>query len=291
MQPMTTDLSQARTVRAALDIATARLMGHSGTPRLDAQLILAHLLNRRREYLIAHDELLLSAEQAAAYDKLIALRVSGMPIAYILGRRAFFDRELIVNSHVLIPRPETELVVECALTWVRSQGRQSDPTLRIVDVGTGSGAIAIALASQLPKARILATDISAAALQVAQLNGRDLPNVRYVQCDLLSGIGSQFDVICANLPYIATAELNVLEVAKFEPAIALDGGSDGLTLIRRLLEQAPSRVTSPGLVLLEIGADQGDAALAAARQFFGSAAQVSVRKDHAGLDRVLQVLV
>jgi release factor glutamine methyltransferase len=201
----------------------------------------------------------------------------------------FFDRELIVNPHVLIPRPETELIVECALAWIRAHGRQSDPTLRLVDVGTGSGAIAIALAGQLPRARILATDISAAALRVAQLNGRDLPNVRYVQCDLLSGIGGRFDVICANLPYIATAELDVLEVAKFEPAIALNGGSDGLALIRRLLAQAPSRMAKPGLLLLEIGADQGKAARAAAQAVFGRMAQVSVRKDLAGLDRVLYV--
>lgn len=264
-------------------------MGHSGTPRLDAQLILAHLLNQRREQLIAHDEMPLSIDQIAAYAKLIALRASGMPIAYILGRRTFFDREFVVNPHVLIPRPETELIVECALAWIQAHDRQSDPTLRIVDVGTGSGAIAIALAGRLPNARILATDISVAALQVAQLNGRDLPNVRYMQCDLLSGIGGQFDVICANLPYIATAELNVLEVAKFEPAVALDGGSDGLALIRRLLEQAPSHMAKPGLLLLEIGADQGEAARAAAQAAFGQAAQISLRKDLSGLDRVLHV--
>jgi release factor glutamine methyltransferase len=286
---MMTDLRQARTIRAALEAATAQLMGHSGAPRLDAQLILAHLLNQRREQLIAHDEMPLSIDQIAAYAKLIALRASGMPIAYILGRRTFFDRELVVNPHVLIPRPETELIVECALAWIQAHDRQSDPTLRIVDVGTGSGAIAIALAGRLPNARILATDISVAALQVAQLNGRDLPNVRYMQCDLLSGIGGQFDVICANLPYIATAELNVLEVAKFEPAIALDGGSDGLALIRRLLEQAPSHMAKPGLLLLEFGADQGEAARAAAQAAFGQAAQISLRKDLSGLDRVLQV--
>jgi release factor glutamine methyltransferase len=283
------ELRHARTVRAALEAATAQLMGHSGTPRLDAQLILAHLLNQRREQLIAHDEMPLSIDQIAAYAKLIALRASGMPIAYILGRRTFFDRELVVNPHVLIPRPETELIVECALAWIQAHDRQSDPTLRIVDVGTGSGAIAVALASRLPSARILATDISVAALQVAQLNGRDLPNVRYMQCDLLSGIGGQFDVICANLPYIATAELNVLEVAKFEPAIALDGGSDGLALIRRLLEQAPSHMARPGLLLLEIGADQGESARAAAQAAFGQTAQISLRKDLSGLDRVLHV--
>lgn len=287
---MRTELRQARTIRAALDAATAELMGHSGAPRLDAQLILAHLLEQRREYLIAHDEVALSAEQAIAYAKLIALRRRGMPTAYILGRRAFFDRDLVVTPHVLIPRPETELIVERALAWIHAQGRQNDPRLRIVDVGTGSGAIAVALAGRLPAARILATDISSAALQVAQINGRAFPNLGYVQCDLLSGIGGRFAVICANLPYIATAALDVLEVAKFEPAIALDGGSDGLALIRRLLQQAPSRLAKPGLLLLEIGADQGAAALTAAQEAFGQAAQISIHQDQAGLDRVLQVL-
>ncbi|MFN7210795.1 MAG: N5-glutamine methyltransferase family protein, partial [Aggregatilineales bacterium] len=165
----------------------------------------------------------------------------------------------------------------------------SDPTLRIADVGTGSGAIAVTLAARLPAARVLATDISAAALQVAQRNGQNLPNLRYMQCDLLSGIGGQFDVICANLPYIATAELQELEVAKFEPLLALDGGADGLALIRALLQQAPSHMTTPGLLLLEIGAEQGEAVCAAAQEAFGERAQISLHKDRAGLDRVLQV--
>ncbi len=266
-------------------------MGHSGAPRLDAQLILAHLLSMTREQLIAHDEAALSPEQAAAYAKLVGLRAHGMPIAYILGKRSFFDREFTVTSHVLIPRPETELIVEKALAWVQAHGRQSDPLLRVVDIGTGSGVIALSLAARLPAARVLATDFSAAALQVAQHNGRDLRNVRFMQGDLLAGIGGQFDVICANLPYIATAELDVLEVAKFEPAIALDGGKDGLALVRRLLKQAPSRLAQPGILLLEIGADQGAAVLAASHEAFPHGAQISLHQDHAALDRVLQVLL
>lgn len=286
---MTTDLLGARTIRKALEAARAQLSPHSRTPQLDAQLILAHLLNQRREYLIAHDDMALSLDQIVAYAKLIEQRARGMPIAYLLGKQAFFDRELIVTPQVLIPRPETELIVERALAWVEAQGRQSDPTLRIVDVGTGSGAIAVTLAARLPSARVLATDISAAALQVAQRNGQNLPNLRYMQCDLLSGIGGQFDVICANLPYIATRELQELEVAKFEPLLALDGGADGLALIRALLQQSPSHMTTPGLLLLEIGAEQGEAVCAAAQEAFGERAQISLHKDRADLDRVLQV--
>lgn len=289
--PMMNDLAAARTIAAALTAATGILMGRSSAPRLDAQLILAHLLNVRREHLIAHDEAPLNAEQAGTYAKLVGLRAHGMPIAYVLGRRTFFEREFMVTSHVLIPRPETELIVEKALAWVQAQGRQSDPLLRVVDIGTGSGAIALSLAARLPAARVLATDLSAAALQVAQYNGRDLRNVRFMQGDLLAGIGGQFDVICANLPYIATAELDVLEVAKFEPAIALDGGKDGLALIRRLLQQAPSRLAKPSILLLEIGADQGAAALAAAQAAFPHGARISLHQDHADLDRVVQVLL
>ncbi|MCE7946728.1 MAG: peptide chain release factor N(5)-glutamine methyltransferase [Chloroflexi bacterium CFX4] len=285
------DPAAARTIAAALTAATGILMGHSGAPRLDAQLILAHLLSTTREHLIAHDEASLSPEQAAAYAKLVGLRARGMPTAYIVGKRTFFDREFTVTSHVLIPRPETELIVEKALGWVQAQGRQSDPLLRVVDVGTGSGVIALSLAAHLPAARVLATDLSAAALQVAQHNGRDLRNVRFMQGDLLAGIGGQFDVMCANLPYIATAELDVLEVAKFEPAIALDGGKDGLALVRRLLQQAPSRLAKPSILLLEIGADQGEAALAAAHEAFPHGAQISLHQDHAALDRVLEVLL
>lgn len=268
----------------ALRAAARALEGHSGSPRLDAQLILAHLLRRPREYLIAHGEAMLNADQGGAFAKLLTLRAAGMPIAYILGARPFYDRDFRLTSHVLIPRPETEHVVEAALAW--AAGRPGP--LRIVDVGTGSGVIGVTLAAHLPTAEVIATDASFAALRVAQINGEGLPNLRFVQSDLLAALPGPFDIIAANLPYIATADLSVLDVAKFEPHIALDGGPDGLVLIRRLLAQAPARLKSPALILLEMGADQGAAVAAAARAVF-PAAQVAVIKDLAGLDRVVRV--
>jgi release factor glutamine methyltransferase len=285
---MTSAPVPAVTVAAALRQAIALLMGASGSPRLDAELILAHVLDQRREWLVAHDESLITPEQRRIFDKLITLRRRGMPVPYILGRRGFFERDFRVTSHVLIPRPETEHLVEAALAWVADRGGTSAEGLHIVDVGTGSGVIALSLAARLPRAHILATDVSAAALLVARENGTGLGNVRYVQANLLDGIRASFDVICANLPYIATHDLSVLDVAKFEPPVALDGGGDGLTLIRELLRQAPSHLKKPGLVLLEIGADQGANARALAQTAFPNAV-VTVLKDYGGLDRVVRI--
>jgi release factor glutamine methyltransferase len=158
----------------------------------------------------------------------------------------------------------------------------------LIDVGTGCGAIAVTLAAHLPQAQVIASDVSAAALLIARENGQGVPNLSYVQSDILAALRGPFDVIGANLPYIASAEMNILEVAKFEPAVALDGGSDGLTLIRRFFAQAPSRLARPGLLLLEIGADQGEAAKAIAQAAFPSES-VSIIKDYAKLDRVVRV--
>ncbi len=271
------------TIGGALKRATAALMGVSGSPRLDAQLILGHVIGKPREYLIAHSEQPLSDLDAHTFDKLLTLRARGMPIAYILGQRPFFDRSFKVTPHVLVPRPETEHLVEAALEWAAHRG-----SIRVVDVGTGSGAIAVSLAAHLPDAGVIATDVSCAALLIAYENAAGLTNLRFVQADLLLPLRGPLDVICANLPYIATGEMNVLEVAHFEPHVALDGGADGLDVIRRLLRQAPARLASPGLLLLEIGADQGAAVEALAKAAFPGAA-VSVLKDYAKLDRVVRV--
>lgn len=278
-------MSATLTVDEALRRAAAAIAGHSGSPRLDAQLIVAHVLGCSREHLIAHGEMTLSPVEARTCEMLAALRARGMPIAYILGHRPFYDRDFRVTSHVLIPRPETEHLVEAALDW--AQARKAGQA-RIVDVGTGSGAIGVTLAAHLPESTVYAVDISAAALRIARENAAGLPNLRLVQSDLLAALRGPFDVIAANLPYIASAELNILDVAKFEPSVALDGGPDGLDLICRLLIEAPARLAGPGLLLLEIGADQGAAVTALARAAF-PAATVHVLRDYAGLDRVVRV--
>ena len=271
------------TIGEVLRQAIAQLQGVSATPRQDAQSILGQVLNQPREYLIAHAEDVVSNLQLHTFEKLLALRRNGMPLAYIIGRRAFYDRDFAINPHVLIPRPETEHIVEAALDWAKGHG-----PIRLVDVGTGSGVIALTLAAKLPTAQIYATDVSSAALLVACENAANLTNVRFVQGDLLAPLRGPFDVICANLPYIATGEMNILDVARFEPHVALDGGPDGLVLIRRLLEQAPSRLATPGLLLLEMGADQGPAVLALAQTTFPEAS-ARIIKDYAGLDRVVWI--
>lgn len=276
------------TIGEALRRATAALMGHSGSPRLDAQLILARVLDCPREYLIAHPEAALTSLNEQIFDKLLKLRIEGMPVAYILGQRMFYDRTFMVTPHVLIPRPETEHLVEAALEWVRGHFGPEGDGARIVDVGTGSGAIAVILAAHLPHARVIATDISAAALLVARVNGRDLTNLHFLQADLLAALRGPLDVICANMPYIASKDMSILEVARFEPAVALDGGSDGLALIKRLLEQAPKRLAEPGLLLLEIGADQGEAVRALAQAAF-PVRRVVILKDYANLDRIIRL--
>lgn len=271
------------TIGETLKRATATLMGLSGSPRLDAQLLLGHVLGEPREYLIAHDDQPVSERDMHTFDKLLTLRTKGMPIAYLLGSRPFYDRTFKVTPHVLVPRPETEHLVEEALAW----GKDRDP-LRIVDVGTGSGVIALTLAAHLPQASVIATDVSHAALVVARENAEGLTNVRFVQADLLAPLRGPFDIITGNLPYIATGDIDLLEVAHFEPHVALDGGPDGLIIIRRVLQQAPSRLAKPGLFLLEIGAEQGAAVEALAKAAF-PAADVSIMKDLARHDRALRV--
>lgn len=273
----------------ALAWARAQLKNTAGAEPLDAAILLAHVLAVPRVELLAHPERPLSAEQAARFAGLVARRATGMPVAYLTGRRAFYDRELFVSPAVLIPRPETELLVEAALAW--AQGRAG---LRVADVGTGSGAIAVTLAAHLPDARVHAVDCSPEALAVARENA-DRAGVAgrivFYEGDLLGPLleaGVMLDLIAANLPYIPTDDLAALEVARHEPRLALDGGPDGLDAIRRLLAQAPRALAASGLALLEIGAGQGERAAALAARAFPDAAIV-VLPDYAGHDRVLRI--
>jgi release factor glutamine methyltransferase len=276
-------MATSQTIGDVIQQAIKQLQGATGTPRQDAQTILSHVIGKPREFVIAHTEDTLDEVHVHTFDKLLALRVHGMPLAYIIGRRAFYDRDFIVNPQVLIPRPETEHVVEEAIEWGRDRG-----AIRIIDVGTGSGVIGLTVAAKLPQARVYAVDVSSAALELAYENARNLSNVQLVQSDLLAPFGGSFDVICANLPYIATSDMSILDVAKFEPHVALDGGDDGLFLIRKLLEQAPARLAKPGLLLMEHGADQGPAVAALAQAAF-PVAQVRIIQDYARLDRVVRV--
>jgi release factor glutamine methyltransferase len=263
------------TVGELLTAGTARLRATgSESPRLDTELLLGWAIGAERTALIAHPEAPVGADAAVAFEAGIERRQAGEPIAYIRGFKEFHGLAFAVDSRVLIPRPETELLVaeaERDIAWrlTSSPRPPGTPNLRVVDVGTGSGAIAIALATLLQKRRMLpevdlqAIDYSEDALDLARENavGHAVADaITFVRADLLPVGAPAFDLILANLPYIPAGDIEGLPIAaSFEPRLALDGGPDGLDLVRRLLAALPVVLAPGGSALLEIGYDQGPA--------------------------------
>ncbi len=274
------------TIREALRLGRAHLH-QSPSPALDARLLLEQVLQRDHAYLIAHDDVPMGNDEEAAYRALLKRAAAGEPIPYLIGHAPFMGLDFIVSSHVLIPRPETEQLVEIAIDW----GKSKD-AIRVVDVGTGSGCIAISLARYLPRAEIAAIDVSPQALEIAAANvTRHVPGqVGLVRADLLSSIAPGLDLIAANLPYIAGHEWPTLSIGvkSYEPTLALHGGEDGLDLIGALLPQAAERLRPGGLVLLEIGWQQGEAVAMLAQKWFPTA-RMAVRADFAGHDRIVTI--
>ncbi|MBI1885194.1 MAG: peptide chain release factor N(5)-glutamine methyltransferase [Chloroflexi bacterium] len=280
----------------------ARLLsaeGGSDEANLEAELLLGHALGLDRAHLYQHLREPLTPEQQSAYDGLLERRRRHEPAAYITGRREFYGLDLEVTPAAMIPRPETELLVELALDFagsrVRGQGSGvSGSEFRVVDVGVGCGAIALALAANLPpEVRVVGIDVSAEALALARRNAERLGlggRLLLVEGDLLGPLASPVAVIVGNLPYVRTADWEAAppEIRCFEPRRALDGGPDGLRLIERLLRQAPAYLKPAGALVLEIGDKQGTAASALAGQAFPRA-QVRAERDLSGLDRVLVV--
>ncbi|MCY4466372.1 MAG: peptide chain release factor N(5)-glutamine methyltransferase [Chloroflexi bacterium] len=273
------------TIREALQLGRQRL-ANSDSPYLDAQLLLLRALDVERAFLFAHPEQILPSAQQRDYQNWLARRAAGEPVAYILGDKGFYDIELRVTPAVLIPRPESELLLEEALQLtVHAHGAV------VADIGTGSGALAIAYKRRRPQCAVYATDICEAALAVAQDNARrNGASLCFLQGDLAQPLierGILVDLLMANLPYIASDELPQLAVCAYEPRLALDGGSDGLDCIRALLDQT-AVVCSPGAhVLLEIGAGQGEAVKRLARELCG--VQAVILRDYAGLDRIARL--
>lgn len=254
---------------------------------LDADVLLRHALGDiDRAHLLAHLDDALPQDAAAAFERLLARRLAHEPTAYIVGHREFYGLDLHVTPAALIPRPETEMLVEAALARI---GGGEYP--EVVDVGVGAGAIAIAIAVHHPTARIVATDVSADALALAAGNARRhgvAGRLQLVRTDLLAAVRGHIDVIVANPPYVRTADWQRLdpEIREHEPRLALDGGSDGLGVVRRLLEQAAPFVARGAALYVEIGADEGAEALASARMLMPFA-HCGVRPDLAGRDRML----
>lgn len=277
-------VKSSSTIRAAMSAARATL-DSSATPDLDAQVLLAHILGVDRAFLFTRPEHSLTDAQLAAFRSTLRRRAAGEPIAYITGSKGFYDISLQVTPAALVPRPETELLLEEALRL--SEDR---PELVVADIGTGSGALAVTFARHRPQSNVYATEISREALAIARGNAaRNGVNPAFLAGDLAEPLIQReikVDLLMANLPYIATDKLPALAVSRFEPRLALDGGIDGLALIRRLLTQIPAVCRGGACVLLEIGADQGESVARMAHERLGG--RCDVLPDYAGLDRIVR---
>lgn len=267
--------------------ARRRLASVSETPETDARALLARLAGKTPSWVLAHPEARLSPAEEDRLRQAIARLEAGEPLPYVLGCWEFYGLDFEVTPATLIPRPETELLVEQALAWLRAHPWRR----QCADIGTGSGCIAIALAVHVPDLRVLATDLSLPALRVARRNaGRHAVagRVAFALCRLFPPTRSRYDLVCANLPYVPTPILKGLQVYGKEPTLALDGGEEGLDLIEALLAEAPARLTPGGLLLAEIEAGQGPAARALAGRAFPEA-PAQVLQDLAGRDRLLRI--
>ena len=289
------------TIDRALAWATDQLRAASATPRLDAELLLAHALGWLRAHVLAEGHALLADADLALFRALVARRAALEPVAYLLGHKEFYGLDFVVDRSVLVPRPETELLVDQALALARRRTTDHRPptteatatsqsSVVVADIGTGSGCIAVAIAANLPGALVYATDLAPAALSVARRNVERhglADRVRLLEGDLLDPLPEPIDLLLSNPPYTILAEIDE-GVRRHEPRQALDGGPDGLAVYRRLLAAAPARLRPGGAVVLEIGADQGPAVSDLARAHFPTA-RIEVYRDLAGLDRVVVV--
>lgn len=242
------------TIKNALSYASKILEQASPTPKLDAEVILLYTLKKSRTFLYTHPESTLTIEQQNRYKELINKRQTGYPVAYIIGHREFWSLPLTINESTLIPRPESELLVELTLSLIKVENAN------ILELGTGSGAISLALGSEKPKWKISACDISNNALNTARLNARQLNinNINFFQSDWFSAVvEQQFDAIISNPPYIAKNDPHLLQGdVKFEPKSALESGENGLDAIKHIIKESIRYLAPGGLILLEHGYDQ-----------------------------------
>jgi release factor glutamine methyltransferase len=293
MENQTTPTNEAvprRVSQVLLTGARGLLAAGIESGRLDAELLLGHVLGMSREQLVIGASMSLSQQQWQEYESILLRRLAAEPTAYITGRQEFWSKDFRVTPDVLIPRPETECLVEVAL---KLAAKWPEP-LRILDLGTGSGAIAIAVAGELPKAEIFATDISHAALVLARQNAARhgvAGQIHFLQGDLFEAIrkvGAKFHLILSNPPYIRRGEIAELAptVSRWEPHGALDGGPDGLDYYRRLAAEAIDYLLPNGAIIVEIGADMG----ASVRALFANAAtgiDATIDQDYSGQDRIV----
>ncbi len=272
-------------VKILLEQAAARFVSLSKTPRLDAELLLCHVLKKNRTYLFAYPEKTLSPGEYQQWQDLLAQRCLQIPVAYLLGEKSFWDLDLMVNEHTLIPRPETELLVELALASCRGEWRSPS----CLDLGTGSGAIALAIAKEKPDWKISAVDFSYAALEVAKINAEknNIHNVDFFQSDWFSEVRGKFDIIVSNPPYLDGSDPYLLtEEIRHEPRSALVADKNGLADIEKIMADARHYLKPEGMLLFEHGCEQGGAV----RELFSLYGYKFVKTltDLAGLERVTQ---
>jgi len=275
------------TVLELLQTTTA-YFGKKGVeqPRLSIEHLLADSLGKKRIELYLEFDRSLSALELGPLREKVRRRAEGEPLQHLLGHWDFYGRTFKTDKRALIPRPETELLVETLLKEVANCG---EPASRLVDVGTGSGVLAITLALERPELEVFALDLSEDALALARENAERLgvlDRVAFHRSDLLEGIEGPFHWIVANLPYIPTSDLNGLQrEVKFDPGLALDGGKDGLTIIKRLIESVPGKIASNGMIALEIGQGQSQRVLGFLADH--NYRDISIKKDYQGVERLL----
>jgi release factor glutamine methyltransferase len=261
----------------------SRALATSGLVPIEARILLAHVVERDRAWLAAHGDAELTVEQAKTFDALARRRHNGEPVAYLTGRREFYGLDLEITPEVLIPRSETELLVELALMRM---GKAD--AARVLDLGSGSGAVALAIASQRPAARVLGADVSPAAVALARRNAERLqiPNAEFIESDWFDSVPrADFELIVANPPYVAEKDPHLIEGdLRFEPAGALRGGVDGLRAIRAIVGKAGGYLASSGWLLFEHGFNQAETVQALLRD--AGFADVQSRRDLAGIPRV-----
>jgi len=277
-------------LKPAIDAAYELLVANDvPSPRLNAELLMMFVLGRERAYLYAHPERELSAEEQYRYDQVIRERAQGCPTQYITGHQEFWGLDLLVSPAVLIPRPETEHVVETVLDLVKDLPPESAGKLRIVDVGTGSGCIALALASELPQAEVHASDISPEALEIARVNAARFAmdsRIRFRKSDLLAAFPlDTFDFVVSNPPYVGELEADKVQkqVREYEPRIAVFSGEQGLDVYRRLIPQARAALKPGGWLVVEIGFSTE----ASVKELLTGWEDVRVTPDLQGIPRVI----
>ncbi|HEY2596011.1 MAG TPA: peptide chain release factor N(5)-glutamine methyltransferase [Chloroflexota bacterium] len=269
----------------------ARRLTAAGSPsgRLDAELLLGHVLGRERVKVLAHPEWVVARDAEAAFRTLVARREASEPIAYLLGEREFYGRLLRADARALIPRPETELLVELGVAAV-ARWRASGVEPRVVDVGTGGGAIAVSVAAECG-VRVVGTDVSREALTLARENAASyVARVDTVQADLLRGLRGPVHVVLANLPYVPASRVLPPDVRDYEPHVAIFGGERGTELIERLLHEAVGVLTPGAEMAMELDEEEQAAPVAALAHDLYPGAEVSVCRDAGGYDRVVRLV-